>query len=563
MLQGYVSHLRKTLEPGRTRGEHELLVSQAPGYVLRLEREQIDADRFERLAGEGSRLLTDGEAEAAATRLRGALALWRGPALDDLAYEAFARADVDRLNELRLEAIEDRIDADLALGRHEALVGELSELVDQYPLRERLRAQLMAALYRSGRQADALAAYREGRTALVDELGIEPGPALRELEQAILRQDPALGAPAAPPRPIAVRRRRRWPLLATAAVLAAIALAAVLAFGRGGTKAVTVRENSVAVIDAHTNALVTDVRVGGYPGPLVAHGRYVEVSNIGDSTISRILATRTDRFDTDTSGFSRAIDLTLLHGDVWAADGGTPGNTTEPPGTIIDFDGVHASLVKEVGPDKDGIDEEQTTIAASPLGHAVWAGNQDSRTVTEVAPSGKTLLTIHGIVPGGLSVVHQDGADTVWASDPKRDLVVRIDERSRRITKRFHIPGSPTGIAADGRDVWVVTRGIGYPTQWAPTRWTSPAVWRIDPRTNRVVDRIPLPLTPIRIALGAGAAWVTAERVLSSDGATDDATVYRVDRTTNPVVAIPLHTHAIDGIVVSHGFVWAAVPPSQ
>src|SRR5262245_24531693 len=125
MVQGYVSHLRKTLEPGRARGQHELLVSHPPGYMLRIGSDQLDAERFRRLAEEGHRLLAAGEPEQAAERLRLALALWRGPALDDLAYEEFTRADIDRLEELRLAALEHRIDADLALGRHDALVGEL------------------------------------------------------------------------------------------------------------------------------------------------------------------------------------------------------------------------------------------------------------------------------------------------------------------------------------------------------------------------------------------------------------------------------------------------------
>ena len=120
MLQGYVSHLRKTLEPGRDRGEHELLVSRPPGYVLHIGPDQLDAERFLRLAQEGRGLLDAGDANAASERFRGALALWRGPALADLAYESFARPEVERLEDLRLAALEDRIDSDLALGRHDA-----------------------------------------------------------------------------------------------------------------------------------------------------------------------------------------------------------------------------------------------------------------------------------------------------------------------------------------------------------------------------------------------------------------------------------------------------------
>jgi DNA-binding SARP family transcriptional activator len=188
-LQVRVSQLRKALGDGG-----ELILTRAPGYVLRLEREQLDLHRFERLVGEADAA----EPAVAAGRLREALALWRGPALADLAYESFARAAIGRLEELRLAALEKRIEADLALGRHAELVAEVEALVGEHPLRERLRAQLMLALYRCGRQADALAVYRTTRRALVKELGIEPSPPLRELEQAILRQNPSLDVAPAP-----------------------------------------------------------------------------------------------------------------------------------------------------------------------------------------------------------------------------------------------------------------------------------------------------------------------------------------------------------------------------
>jgi DNA-binding SARP family transcriptional activator len=182
-LRVRVSQLRKVLGAGGA-----LIVTQAPGYTLRLEPERLDLHRFERLVAEADQL----EPIDAATKLREALALWRGPPLADVAYESFAQPAVARLEEIRLLAVEKRIDADLASGRHAELVGEIEALVADQPLRERLRAQLMVALYRSGRQADALAVYAETRRTLVGELGIEPSPPLQELEGAILRQDPAL-----------------------------------------------------------------------------------------------------------------------------------------------------------------------------------------------------------------------------------------------------------------------------------------------------------------------------------------------------------------------------------
>jgi DNA-binding SARP family transcriptional activator len=561
MLQGYVSRLRKTLEPGSHRGEHEVLVSLPPGYVLQIRPDQIDAERFERLTGEGKQLLNDGDADAAADRLRAALALWRGGALDDLAYEEFARADIDRLDESRLQTLEDRIDADLALGWHDRLVGELRELVDRHPLRERLHAQLMAALYRCGRQAEALEVYRDARRALRDELGIEPGPALRELERAILRQDPALGVPAPPPVPIAARIRRRWPLLVAAGVLIAGALAAVLAVGHSGSaKAVVVKPHSVVVIDPRKNALVRDIPVGGYPGPLAADDRFVYVCNIGDATFSRILPDQLKVYD--TSSLSRAIDLAVVNKHLWAADGGVAGHTPAPPGTVMDYDLLSAqSRTVRLGPSIEG-DEEQTTIAADREGAEVWAGNKDSETVTQLEPS--TQAKIHRVAPGGLAVVPGAGVrETVWASDPTRNRVVRIDAARRRIVSQIPIAGFPSRLAADAGAVWVIARGSGG-SEWAPTRGTKPVLWRIDPAVNEPVARLRLPLTPIRVALGAGSVWVTAERVLSSDGSTVDAAVLRIDPATNRIVGrIALHTSAVDGIVVSHGLVWAAVPPSQ
>jgi DNA-binding SARP family transcriptional activator len=173
-LQYYVSQLRKLLGADR-------IVTQPPGYAIRVEPDELDLARFERLLEEGG-----------GDRAREALALWRGPALADFAYEEFAQAEAARLEELRLAALERRIDADLGVGHHAELVGELEKLIAEHPLREKLRGQLMLALYRSGRQAEALDAYHTTRRTLVDELGIVPSPALQKLEQAMLRQDPEL-----------------------------------------------------------------------------------------------------------------------------------------------------------------------------------------------------------------------------------------------------------------------------------------------------------------------------------------------------------------------------------
>jgi DNA-binding SARP family transcriptional activator len=192
-LQVYVSQLRKVLEPERGAGDPgRVLITRSPGYMLALEPDQLDLTRFDRLAREGREALASGDPERAATLLHDALSLWRGPPLADLALERFAQSEVARLEELRVAALEDRIEADLECGRHADVVGELESLVAAEPLRERPWAQLMLALYRSGRQAQALAAYRRARETLVEELGIEPGKQLQALHDAILRQDRSL-----------------------------------------------------------------------------------------------------------------------------------------------------------------------------------------------------------------------------------------------------------------------------------------------------------------------------------------------------------------------------------
>jgi len=193
-LQVRLSELRKAL---RSAGEADRLATRSPGYLLRVEPGELDALRFEQLAAEGGAALAAGDAATAAQRFDQALGLWRGPALAGLDAVPSARAEAGRLEEQRLAALESRAEALLAGGRHRDLVAELESLTAAHPLRERFWSLRMLALYRAGRQADALRAYRELRDILVAELAIEPGPELRELHARILRQDPALDGPAA------------------------------------------------------------------------------------------------------------------------------------------------------------------------------------------------------------------------------------------------------------------------------------------------------------------------------------------------------------------------------
>ncbi|HEX6026631.1 MAG TPA: AfsR/SARP family transcriptional regulator [Solirubrobacter sp.] len=246
-IHTYVMRMRRELGPDR-------LVTRVPGYVLRVDPEELDLAGFERLRGEARRV----EPPRAAEKLREALALWRGPPLADLAYEPFAQTEIVRLEELRLAALEERIDADLACGRQQDLAGELEALVVAHPLRERLRAQLMLALYRSGRQTEALQVYRAARREFAEELGLEPGEELRRLEQAILRQDPTLNLPEARP-------RRAPPPAGECSLLVfpramtmfepLIALAATLADTRPPRELIVMRVVAAADVGAETRTL--------------------------------------------------------------------------------------------------------------------------------------------------------------------------------------------------------------------------------------------------------------------------------------------------------------------
>jgi len=191
-LQMHISRLRKALAGKGSTGPSELIVTRGRGYRLAIDPEQLDSHRFERLVAEGRAELAARRAESAAALLEQALALWHGAPLADLAYEPFAQSEIARLDDLRVAALEHLIEGKLALGGHADVVEQLEVLIREHPYRERLRAQLMLALYRCERQADALQAYQNARKTLVEELGIEPGERLRALERAILTQDPGL-----------------------------------------------------------------------------------------------------------------------------------------------------------------------------------------------------------------------------------------------------------------------------------------------------------------------------------------------------------------------------------
>ncbi len=297
-LQAAVSRLRRALQAER-------LETRPPGYVLRLEPGELDAERFERLLAEGRAALAGDDADEAAELLGSALSLWRGPALADFIYEPFAQTEIARLEELRLQAREERIEAELALGRHAELVAELDPLVEEHPLRERPRALLMLALYRSGRQADALEVYRAKRTLLLEELGLEPGPELRELERRILVQDQSLDAPTSSRR---LRTRTRPPLSARPETRRTVT---VMCCGLAGSPALTELLDPEALRDV----------LGRYEAAasetVAAHGGTVEPF-IGDALVA-VFGVPTLHEDDALRAVRAAVELRARVGELGSA----------------------------------------------------------------------------------------------------------------------------------------------------------------------------------------------------------------------------------------------------
>jgi DNA-binding SARP family transcriptional activator len=517
-LQVHVSQLRKAL--GR-----DTIATQAPGYLVRVEPGALDLDHFERLVKEAQ----GEEAEPAAKTLREALALWRGPALADLG-DSFAGTERARLEEQRASVVEQRIDADLDLGRHAELVPELETLVREEPLRERRRAQLMLALYRSGRQADALDTYRSGRKLLADELGLEPGGELRQLEKAILAHDPALAPPVAPQRRELAPEKSRRRLLGRArlavgigALLLAGAVAAILLAVTGGSDAVVVVPNSVAVVNPKTGGVVGDVPVGGRPVAIATGVGAVWVVNADDQTVVRI-DPKTRKVVKTIGGLGTNVsDLAVGFGSVWVA-GGNDGTLTRidprqnAPEAPIDLGGGGRELVPQ-----------PVFLVAVGEGH-VWVtrGNRLLRIDpdTNVARPWTLVSRPQGLTAGGGSV---------WVAQ-QNEHVLRIDATTPKVTADQDLSEQPFFPLLYGDSLWLVVFGDkervsrldpstlspraqisfgGVPyalTRGSGALWSidpySGVLWRIDPSNDRATKIVRVAHHPVAVAAGEGAIWV-------------------------------------------------------
>jgi YVTN family beta-propeller protein len=532
-LDVYVSRLRKALQPD---GGDSLLVTRPGGYVLRLGPEQLDLSRFEHLAESGRSALAAGNYDAAAIRLRQALSLWRGPALGELAYEPFARPEAERLEEQRLAALEERIEAELALGRHAALIGELESLSREHPLRERLRGLLMLALYRGGRQAEALDVYRKTRQQLVDELGIDPSPALQRLEQAILRQDPALelsgqrpvdedGRP--PIEPVA-RKRRRLPILdlrsaglavAVAGLLIAVAAGAVVLLTGGSPRSLAgIDANAVGVIDPGAGQIRKEVLLNAAPAEVATGAGSVWAVSPNSQTVSRI--------DPASANVSQTIDVGGGPGGiafggnaVWVANSLEGTVSRIDPGANRVVDRIHVGNVP--------------TAVAFGFG-SIWVTNAGDQSVTRLdARTGRHPATIPtGDVGRGITV----GGDAVWVSDDAAGRVSRIDPRSNQVTDRIGVGNGATGLAYGAGAVWVANRLDG-------------TVSRIDPISD-VATTLTVGGSPAGITVVGREVWVSDE---------SGGRILRIDPRRNRVVASVKTGNRTEGITLAANRIWVAV----
>ena len=512
VLQNMVSQLRRTIDPDQ-RG---VLVTQGPGYALLVGADAIDARRFERLATQGHAEL---EADPARARelLRDALALWHGDVLADFAYERFAQAEIPRLEELRLATVEDRIDADLVLGGGSELVPELEALVAAHPLRERSIGQLIIALYRSGRQAEALETYKAARRVFQEELGLEPSAELRRLEQAILTQDPSLGSRPRSPR-IALRARR-WPIAVVVGILvAAAATGGALVLLRGESAPVVVPD-SLVKIDVRNNEVVDVIPVGRDPGQVEVVGDYVFVTSERDGTLHRL----------DVRSGELVTSGSLEAGGPLAAAGDFLWVTSEARREV-----TRVSVSSLLPVDRITLEPDRLHAFVAVGGGSLWISQYPSPAVQRWRLRTLKLERRYDLNPSDFPVEVTYAAGAAWIG--VEDGLLRIDGRSGA-TRRIPVGSGMSDPV------------YGFGSIWSGSVFED-SVWRVDARTERATAIVPVGEVSWGLAVGAGSVWATNYC---------DGTVSRIDPETNTVVATIETGYYPKWLAVGHGFVWVGV----
>ncbi len=473
-LDTYVSRLRRVL--GRDR-----IVRRPGGYALIVESGERDLDRFEELVRAGRAAAAAGNVAAAASSLSAALEIWRGPALEDVLYEPFASAEAKRLEELRLVALEERYDVDLAAGAGPELVPELEALVRQHPLRERVLAQLMTSLYRAGRQAEALATLQSARQRLAGELGLEPGPQLRDLERRILQHDPSLdGGRRGSLRP---RRMPRRPLLALAgvAVVAAAALGAILATGKSGEpRAGADQENRLLSIGTSSHSVRDTV---GLPGPPAALAVDFGSVWVADPTGQRVI-----RIDPASEAIADRIDVD-----------GQPGSLTTGGGSVW-VSSTLGGRISRVDPETGGVTQKIRLGGANAANvafgqGAVWVADSTDHALLEVDPeTGSVRRTITlDLAPTALAFA----GGAIWVAGYEAGVVEEIDSRSGQVITNVAVGQGPVAVAADHHGVWIANS-------------LDATVSRVDPATGSVRATIAVPSGPAAIVATAESVWVAS-----------------------------------------------------
>jgi DNA-binding SARP family transcriptional activator/ABC-type branched-subunit amino acid transport system substrate-binding protein/DNA-binding beta-propeller fold protein YncE len=530
--QVYVSRLRRAL--GRN-----VLTTTPGGYLLAVPPGALDTDELEALRGRAR----EADPREAGRLLRQGLALWRGPPYADLRYEEALQPEIRRLEELRLTTLEERIEADLAAGDASPLVPELEALVGEHPHRERLRGFLMLALYRSGRQAEALETYRQGRQLLDSELGLEPGPELKELERAILAHDSALEGPQRAIRRTA--RRRSGALLAAGGVLllAAALTAVVFVRDRGGE---VPRGAGAEALDQQAGKLLATVPLGAAPSSVAVGAGAVWVLDADDKTIS-VIDPETRSLESVFSTSSTPTDLAAGAGALWIGNAfrELPFSATSYPESVSRVDPETRAVVAPIRLPRPKVVQYN---AASPLAwlsehiavtsDAVWVVGADLG-VYRIDP--RTNQRVGGRVKGLDAVGIAAGGGGVWAIEFGEARVAKIDPRTNTITQRIPVPSEGlSSIAVGTRDVWAADPFGGL-------------VWRIDP-VLKLPRWIRLDVGVSWVAVGAGAVWATNELA---------GLVYRIDPSTNEGHVVRL-TDGPATVAVGRGAAWVSVagPPS-
>jgi DNA-binding SARP family transcriptional activator/ABC-type branched-subunit amino acid transport system substrate-binding protein len=532
-LQVLVSQLRKSLAAGGP----DPISTGGGGYMLRVQPGAMDVDRFEQLLATARGELAAGRPRDAELTLDRALSLWRGRPYEDAAYEDFARDEIARLEERRVGAEEDRADALLASGRHVEAVAGLEKLVATHPYRERPIGQLMLALYRSGRRAEALQTFDAARRSLAEELGIDPGERLRSLHAAMLSStgdgEGAAADELAPPP--SIRHRRRL-LVGLALVLAAVLAAVAIARSGGGGHITSVSGNSLAAVDAGSGQVVAQYGVGPTPTAVASDGRIAWTLNADAGTISRV-DLGTGQSIARSPGVT-PTDLTLGGGHLWVGYVDRDQNSYRAgvleldPGTLAT---IRRSTLQAEFP---FLGNGSSTLVAWGAG-AIYATQPDG-TIARLDPGELKVTATSGSPTNAFTVTD----DAVWEvpgwertfgnQDARRaGSLQRLDPRTLRVIDSLPVPWT-TGI-------FDLTAGAG--SIWGAEPRTG-LVWRMDPAPPASVHTIRVGLSATAITFGGGSVW-------AADGA--DGSIVRIDPDSEQVTRISIGPVAPQGVAFAGG----------